>query len=138
MSYFIYENLRKYFSDYSNSSQIDIFKPTSNYEVDIYNENNNTLVTSVFLLYVTVIFFLYVIASIFYMNKMKLCFDKKLSIYHEKLDKIQNEKTNMKKKYQNLILSIKRIKEIISLSDDRSAKKVCLISSEIQSKFNRI
>ena len=135
MSYYFYDNLRNYFSDYynNNSNQVDIYDPYSTYELDIYNQigNNNRIFVLSF------IFFLYITTSLIYINKMKLFFNKKLSIYHEKLDKIQHEKTNMNKKYQNLIQSIKKIKEI-SLRDDRSAKKVCLISSEIQSKFNRM
>ena len=135
MSYYFYDNLRNYFSDYyiNNSNQIDIYDPYSKYELDIYNQNGNN--NRIFVL--SFIFFLYITTSLIYINKMKLFFNKKLSIYHEKLDKIQHEKTNMNKKYQNLIQSIKKIKEI-SLRDDRSAKKVCLISSEIQSKFNRM
>lgn len=135
MSYYFYDNLRNYFSDYynNNSNQVDIYDPYSTYELDIYNQigNNNRIFVLSF------IFILYITTSLIYINKMKLFFNKKLSICHEKLDKIQHEKTNMNKKYQNLIQSIKKIKEI-SLRDDRSAKKVCLISSEIQSKFNRM
>ena len=134
MSYFNYDNFRNYFSYYTNSSQVVLYDPYSTYELDIhssnYNENNRVLVLSI-------MFFLYIITSLIYINNIDSSCKRKISIYSEKLYKIQNEKTNMKKKYENLIQSIKRIKEI-SLTDDRSAKKVCLISSEIQSKFNRI
>jgi len=135
MSYFNYDNFRNYFSYYTNSSQVAIYDPYSAYEIDIHNnsiENNNNRV-----LVLSIMFFLYIITSLIYINNIDSSCKRKITIYNEKLYKIQNEKTNMKKKYQNLIQSIKRIKEI-SLTDDRAAKKVCLISSELQSKFNRI
>jgi Ni,Fe-hydrogenase III large subunit len=127
----IYENLRKYFTEYYNSSnQLEIYDSNSKYELDIYttySEDYHNILTF--------IFGLYIIFSLFYINNIKSSFKRQLSIYYEKLDKIQNEKKNVKKKFQNLILSMKRIKEI-SLIDDRSAKKVCLIRSEIQKNMS--
>lgn len=128
--FMIYENLKKYFPDYyyNNSKQIDIFDPYSKYELDIYtiyNEDYNNI------LLLSFIFGLYVITSLLYIKKIKTSFNRQLFVYYEKLNKIQIEKKNARKKCQKLMLSMKRIKEI-SLIDDRSAKKVCLITSEIQ------
>lgn len=128
--FMIYKNLKEYFSDYyyNNSNQIDIFDPYSKYELDIYNvynkDYNNILLLSF-------CFGIYVFASLFYIKNIKTSFNRQLFVYFEKLNKIQIEKKNATKKYQKLMLSMKRIKEI-SLIDDRSAKKVCLITSEIQ------
>jgi len=127
----IYENLRKYFTEYyNNSNQLEIYDSNSKYELDIYttySEDYHNILSF--------IFGLYLIFSLFYINNIKSSFKRQLFIYYEKLDKIQNEKKNVKKKYQNLMLSMKRIKEI-SLIDDRSAKKVCLIRSEIQKNMS--
>jgi hypothetical protein len=131
MCYFIYENLRNFFSDYNNSTQIDIFDPYLTYELDMYSlytDNNN------YNFILPIVFVSYVIISSFYINRIKSAFKRQLLIYNEKLSKIQNEKKNAKKKYQNLMISIKRIKEISS-TEDRSAKKVCLISSELRNNF---
>jgi hypothetical protein len=124
----IYENLRQYFPEYYyNSNQIEIFDPYSKkYELDIY-----TIYSEDYHNILPFIFGLYIIFSLFYINNIKSSFKRQLFVYYEKLKKIQNEQKNAKKKYQNLILSMKRIKSI-SLIDDRSAKKVCLIRSEIQ------
>ena len=83
------------------------------------------------ILLLSFIFGLYVITSLLYIKKIKTSFNRQLFVYYEKLNKIQIEKKNARKKCQKLMLSMKRIKEI-SLIDDRSAKKVCLITSEIQ------
>jgi len=127
----IYENLRKYFTEYYNSSnQLEIYDSNSKYELDIYttySEDYHNILSF--------IFGLYLIFSLFYINNIKSSFKRQLFIYYEKLDKIQNEKKNVKKKFQNLMSSMKRIKEI-SLIDDRSAKKVCLIRSEIQKNMS--
>ena len=127
----IYENLRKYFTEYYNSSnQLEIYDSNSKYELDIYttySEDYHNILSF--------IFGLYLIFSLFYINNIKSSFKRQLFIYYEKLHKIQNEKKNVKRKFQNLMLSMKRIKEI-SLIDDRSAKKVCLIRSEIQKNMN--
>jgi hypothetical protein len=124
----IYENLRQYFPEYYyNSNQIEIFDPYSKkYELDIY-----TIYSEDYHNILPFIFGLYIIFSLFYINNIKSSFKRQLFVYYEKLEKIRNEKKNAKKKYQNLMLSMKRINEI-SLIDDRSAKKVCLIRSEIQ------
>jgi len=127
----IYENLRKYFTEYYNSSnQLEIYDSNSKYELNIYttySEDYHNILSF--------IFGLYLIFSLFYINNIKSSFKRQLFIYYEKLDKIQNEKKNVKKKFQNLMSSMKRIKEI-SLIDDRSAKKVCLIRSEIQKNMS--
>jgi len=127
----IYENLRKYFTEYYNSSnQLEIYDSNSKYELDIYttySEDYHNILSF--------IFGLYLIFSLFYINNIKSSFKRQLFIYYEKLHKIQNEKKNVKRKFQNLMLSMKRIKEI-SLIDDRSAKKVCLIRSEIQKNMS--
>jgi len=127
----IYENLRKYFTEYYNSSnQLEIYDSNSKYELDIYttySEDYHNILSF--------IFGLYLIFSLFYINNIKSSFKRQLFIYYEKLDKIQNEKKNVKKKFQNLMSSMKRIKEI-SLIDDRSAKKVCLIRSEIKKNMS--
>lgn len=127
MSYFNYENLRKYFFDYNISNQIEIFDPYLNYQVDIstvYNGDYNNYI-------LIIIFFLYFVLNILYINNIKSSFKKQIFVYCEKIDKIQNENKNISKKYLNIISSMKKIKEI-STSDDRSAKKLCLISFELQ------
>jgi hypothetical protein len=82
----------------------------------------------------SIMFASYFLVSLIYIANVNFKFKRQLNIYCEKFSKLQNEKKLIKKKYQNLFTTVNKIKEISS-TEDRSAKKVCLIISALQNKF---
>ena len=132
MYYSIYKNFLNFFPNYNYSNQLEIIvNPYStNNLVDLayYGDNNYYMM---FVMMILFLFIFNIVVSVIYISKINNKFKRQLSIYYEKLTKIQYEKKIIKKKYDNLMISINKINKISSI-DDRLAKKMCLITSELQ------
>jgi hypothetical protein len=131
-----FQNLSKYFQnpDYS-LFQLEPYGTYINNQIDFYYDESDCVLNKIRSVLLKIFLFYFLFSSIvfFYVYKKN-----KLEIIRveNKFLILKNDKNIIKKKYNKLLRMIERIKIISSKEDSRSAKKICLISSELQNRNN--
>jgi len=131
-----FQNLSEYFqnSDYI-SFQLEPYGTYINNQIDFYYDESDSVLNKIRSVLLIIFFFYFLFSSIvfFYVHK-----NNKLEIIRveNKCLILKNDRNIIKKKYNKLLRMIERIKIISSKEDSRSAKKICLISSELQNRNN--
>ena len=135
-----FQNLSKYFQTNSDSSffQLETVSPYDlfiNNQIDFYYDENN--ISSLNSLLMKIFLFYFAISSIviLYIYKKNKKNKREIIRVENKCLILKNDKNTIRKKYNKILRMIERIK-IISSKEDRSAKKMCLISSELQNRTN--